>query len=605
MRAKIVPSQKRSVLLLSLLIVSAGCLVAQDSKKKNSSPPPAHPAAQPAAAPARAPGNSGGGAVNRGPSPAAPGGGAHPSGPSGLHPSGPSPLHPGGPSPAHPGGPTSPGPGPQGGHPVDQLGGGGRGSAGGPGPRPAGQPIHLGGGRTAPAGINGRPAPANSHQINVPGRGAVQVRGNGHVSDVHDSKRGMDIHHNLNGGHRVEVERSDHTRIVAERGRPGFVQRPYSFHGHDFARRTYYYHGRMYDRYYRSYQYRGVWVNVYAPVRYYPSGFYGWAYNPWYRPVVYTWGWGPAPWYGYYGGYFAPYPSYPEASYWLTDYMVANALQAEYQANQEAQIAAQPVPQGDAPVLTPEVKKMISDEVRSQLALESSEAQQNAQNQDPDPASSGIARLLSDGRSHVFVAAGPMDLVDSSGNECALTPGDVLGLNAAPDPNAEAADMVVLSSKGNQECQKSAVVTVQLSDLQDMQNHMRETIDQGLEELQTKAGKNGLPTAPPSAQPQPTTVAFAQVAPPPDPAGADEVNNQLKEADAAEHEVTSQAQEGSGIAVPPPAKSTVTITLGQSIDEVKAALGQPVSVADLGSKKIYRYSDMKITFKDGKVADVQ
>jgi len=595
MRFNIAPAQKRFVLLLSLLFVSAVCLVAQDNKKKNSNPPPGRPAAQTAPAPAKAPGNSGGGAVNRGPSPSAPGGGARPSGPSAN----------GAPSTRPPVRPTANGSGgtPQNRPTISDQGN--RGikpppSAGLKDGHLTGQPvIHGSNGRVIAAGITSRPAPSNSHIVNVPGRGAVQLRGDGHVSDVHDSRRGMDIHHNLN------VERADHSRVVAERGRPGFVQRPYSFHGHDFARRTYYYHGRMYDRYYRSYQYRGVWVNVYAPARYYPVGFYGWAYNPWYHPVVYTWGWGPAPWYGYYGGYFAPYPSYPEASYWLTDYMVANALQAEYQANQEAQIAAQPVPQGGAPVLTPEVKKMISDEVRSQLALESNEAQQNAQNQDPDPASSGIERLLRDGSPHVFVAAGPMDLVDSSGTECALSAGDVLGLSAAPDPDATAADMAVLSSKGNQECQKSAVVTVQLSDLQDMQNHMRETIDQGLEELQTKAGKNGLPTAPPSAQQQPATVAFAQAAPPPDPTGADEINNQLKDAEAAEHEITSQAQQGSGIAVPSPAKPTMTITLGQSIDEVKAALGQPVSVYDLGSKKIYRYSDMKITFMDGKVADVQ
>ena len=32
----------------------------------------------------------------------------------------------------------------------------------------------------------------------------------------------------LNGGERVSVERPDHSRIVAERGRAGYVQRPYT-----------------------------------------------------------------------------------------------------------------------------------------------------------------------------------------------------------------------------------------------------------------------------------------------------------------------------------------------------------------------------------------
>ena len=36
-----------------------------------------------------------------------------------------------------------------------------------------------------------------------------------------------------------------------------------------------------------------------------------------------------------------------------------------------------------------------------------------------------------------------------------------------------------------------------------------------------------------------------------------------------------------------------------------AILGQPQKVVDLGSKKIYVYRDMKITFNAGKVADVQ
>ena len=63
-------------------------------------------------------------------------------------------------------------------------------------------------------------------------------------------------------------------------------------HGHEFARRTYYFNGRAYDRYYRGYSYHGVYMQVYAPVRYYPVGFYGWAYNPWVRPVVYPMGLG-------------------------------------------------------------------------------------------------------------------------------------------------------------------------------------------------------------------------------------------------------------------------------------------------------------------------
>ena len=46
---------------------------------------------------------------------------------------------------------------------------------------------------------------------------------------------------------------------------------------------------------------------------------------------------------------------------------------------------------------------------------------------------------------------------------------------------------------------KGDTVSVTMADLQDMQNHMRETIDQGMGELQAKQGKGGLPALPPSA----------------------------------------------------------------------------------------------------------
>ena len=56
---------------------------------------------------------------------------------------------------------------------------------------------------------------------------------------------------------------------------------------------------------------------------------------------------------------------------------------------------------------------------------------------------------------------------------------------------------------------------------------------------------------------------------------------------------------------PPPQQEPVKIGLGQTTDQVVAGLGQPDKVVDLGSKKIYIYKDMKITFVDGKVSDVQ
>jgi len=48
-----------------------------------------------------------------------------------------------------------------------------------------------------------------------------------------------------------------------------------------------------------------------------------------------------------------------------------------------------------------------------------------------------------------------------------------------------------------------------------------------------------------------------------------------------------------------------TIQLGQSTDEVQAALGKPEKIVSLGPKQLYVYKDLKITFVNGKVSDVQ
>ena len=385
-------------------------------------------------------------------------------------------------------------------------------------------------------------APKGSTERVTPTGSAVRTRPNGKVSDVHDARTGTDVHHGLNGNSRVSVERADHSRVVSERGRPGYVQRQFSHGGHDFARRSYFYHGRAYDRFYRGYGFRGAYLNVYAPGFYYGPGFYGWAYNPWGMSIGYGWGWGGSPWFGYYGGYFSPYATYPSAAYWLTDYMIGNDLQAAYAAHQDAGEAdGAPGAPGGPAELTPDVKQQIADEVRNQLALENQEAQQNAQQHDIDAGSSGIARMLGDGRPHVFVAGGALDLVDANGQECGISDGDVLGLQGPSAPDATAASLVVLASKGGQECLKGATVSVQLADLQEMQNHMRETIDQGLQDLRAKQGTGGLPAAPPSAQAPTTSAGFAAIAPPPDPNAATEIQQAGQQGGQAEQTVTAEA----------------------------------------------------------------
>ena len=61
------------------------------------------------------------------------------------------------------------------------------------------------------------------------------------------------------------------------------------------------------------------------------------------------------------------------------------------------------------------------------------------------------------------------------------------------------------------------------------------------------------------------------------------------------------------IAPPPPPADTPppSIDLGQTKDEVTAAFGQPAKIVRLGVKEIFFYKDMKVTFTDGKVSNVE
>jgi hypothetical protein len=47
------------------------------------------------------------------------------------------------------------------------------------------------------------------------------------------------------------------------------------------------------------------------------------------------------------------------------------------------------------------------------------------------------------------------------------------------------------------------------------------------------------------------------------------------------------------------------IAAGQTIDQVTTLLGQPTRIVDVGAKRVYIYSDFKITFVDGKVTVVE
>jgi hypothetical protein len=48
-----------------------------------------------------------------------------------------------------------------------------------------------------------------------------------------------------------------------------------------------------------------------------------------------------------------------------------------------------------------------------------------------------------------------------------------------------------------------------------------------------------------------------------------------------------------------------TVQLGMSTDQVQGVLGRPDKIFNVGAKQIYVYKDVKVTFLNGKVSDVQ
>jgi hypothetical protein len=392
--------------------------------------------------------------------------------------------------------------------------------------------------------------------------GSATFRKDGKVRTI--QSHGMTINHGVHGGRRIESVHNGR-RVVSVGRHGGYSQRAYYRHGgREYSQRTYYRGGHYYAYGYRNYYYGGHPYYGYAPAAYYGPAYYGWAYNPWPAPVTYGWGWGGSPWYGYYGPYFAPYPVYPTAAFWLTDYLIAANLQAAYAAQQEAAaengLVITPTIQGETggeiaslwsadPLiasnfsgasgaymlagaaagngaqLSPEVKKAISEEMKDEIAAEK-EAAASGQ-KDAAPSGDQVPAAL-DPKIRIFVVSSDEDLTNSDGTECALTPGDVVYRTGDTPDDDNMVDATVKSSKKD-ECAVGATVGVSTDDLQEMHNQLRIQMDAGLKELAEKQGKNGLPAAPDTK-----TQAGEVPAPSPDTSVGSDLEQQQKEADQAE-----------------------------------------------------------------------
>jgi hypothetical protein len=324
------------------------------------------------------------------------------------------------------------------------------------------------------------------------------------------------------------------------------VERDFSRNGATYVRRTYVSESRTHVSVYRTYYYGGSPYRYYVPAYYYAPTYYRWVYNPWPAPVYYAWGWNTAPWYAPYGYYFSPYPVYPSAAFWLTDYLIAENLRAAYDARaaaDETAVAAAQPGQGGGVALSPEVKQLIAEEVKAQLAAEEAAAQNKTAAGAPAVAapqseSAEQAPPALDPRLRVFVVSTSLDVVNG-GEPCSLNPGDVLMRveNTPDDENTVAVNVV---SSQNASCSPGTSPRVQIADLQEMHNRFREQIDGGLKVLADNRGQGGLPPGPvASARSNPEGTAA------PDLSAAADVQKQQDEAGDAEKDV-QKASPGTG-----------------------------------------------------------
>jgi hypothetical protein len=372
-----------------------------------------------------------------------------------------------------------------------------------------------------------------------PGGATATYRPNGKVSSI--LANGMTISPNR-GGRTVSSERTSpngaHVRTVNLGRHAGFVDRDITPRGgHPFRSRTYVVNGHAYARLYRGYPYRSGVYYRYVPAFYYGPRFYGWAYAPWGAPVVYSWGWGP--WYPAFGYYFSPYATYADASQWLADYAIAANLQSEADSQSGAPDPGDANAPSDA--LTPETKQEIADEVKIQLAAERDAAVNPQPQSDAAPAADQTPDAL-DPRQTVFVVYTNLDVTtdDSQNQSCELSPGDVVDRTEDTPGQDNTVEVRIKNSQRN-DCRGGSKVRLAVSDLQDMHNHLREQVDDGLAQLAQNQGKNGLPTGP-AGTPQANPDGTAQ----PDLTAPTELNAQQQKANDAEHEVQQAGQGGNG-----------------------------------------------------------
>lgn len=344
----------------------------------------------------------------------------------------------------------------------------------------------------------------------------------------------IEINRGPRGERRIQAVRPDNSVVVASGHNRGYLERRGARKNQPYIQRTYVRGDSTFTREYSPYTYNGMSLERYTPQGLFSPALYDWAANPWPAPAGYQWG----TWYAANNSYFTALSAYQDATQLLADYIVAETMQAAYQEpaeSSEPPLAA--YAKIDTPA-SPDVRKEIALEIRSQLELE----KEDALNPDQNVSAGELAAALNDPQ-HLFVVSSSL-VVTTHGETCGLSAGNVLQLTGPPPEGVQTAMLRVVSSK-RMDCPASLVVAVALSDLQGMHNNMREQLYAGLDLLRTSQGTKGLPSAPPDAIVAPRQTEAADL-PPADADVRSMIESQVKEADKAEAEVIQSAYPDDG-----------------------------------------------------------
>jgi hypothetical protein len=309
--------------------------------------------------------------------------------------------------------------------------------------------------------------------------------------------------------------------------RPGFVSRTYVSGGHVLY--THVYQSHVWHQFGRSFTYE-----AYVPAVRFPAAYYGWALAPWPHPVLYSWGWRAQPWYPVYGALFTPYPVYASPDLWMTDYILAQNMQAAWQAQAVAPpppaatnyldpaaapgatdadssyvdpaaapgavapsadpsapppspgeaAPAAPAPTAPPPAITPQIKAQLDAQIKVQLQEQQAATATPATLTTP----SGPAALRPN---HVFFAVvQPLDVASGPNRHCRLSANDYIKRTGGMSADDWMIPVVVELSAPS-DCPEGLATRIGLNDLNAMENEQEAQVLQAMRAASRSMGPNG------------------------------------------------------------------------------------------------------------------